>query len=149
MRKQIETFPRPPLIFNAEVPNKDLEFCFREIDFAFKVKNHLFLFECKATSNPIGEEGKIISWITYFQLAFENLTSKSQILQYNIENKFIEHDIFKDVDLHTLIIIKTEGIFSEFSELTDREYVQMLKDLRNAINEGNFENYMEERTQSI
>ena len=67
------------------------------------------------------------------------------MLQYNIENKFIGHDFFKDVKEFVLNIIKTEGIFSPFGEMTIKQYVNYLRDLRESIDNESFEEFMNDR----
>ena len=57
MKEEIETFPGESLEIKAEFPEGDKSY-YHEIDLVFRVKDNLYLFECKGTRARIGEEGR-------------------------------------------------------------------------------------------
>ncbi len=148
MIKQIESFPRPPLKLEVKFPEEDHSY-YHEIDFAFRIQNKLFLFECKGTKAPIGEEGKYIKWVVHFLDNFELLKRKTRILHHNIKNGNIKHPFLDDIEEEVLNIIKTEGIYSYWCELTTHEYVYYLRNLRESIDNNTFNEFLNEKTQYI
>ena len=50
---------------------------------------------------------------------------------------------------HTIQVIKTEGIYSQWGELTVQEYENDLKNLREHLNKGTIDAYLKERTRFV
>lgn len=148
MREEIESFPGESVEIEAEFPNNDKSY-YHEIDLVFKIKENLFLFECKGTRARIGEEGRYFSWSLNFIEQINHLGHKSEILYKNIRSKFITHPYLEGIEYHTIQVIKTEGIYSQWGELTIQEYVQDLKNLRENLGKGTIDAYLKERTRFI
>lgn len=78
-----------------------------------------------------------------------HLGYKSEILYQNIRSKFITHPFFEGIKYHTVQVIKTEGIYSQWGELTIREYEQDLKNLREHLSKGTIDDYLKARTRFV
>ena len=142
MREQIKEFPKKPIEIEVEFHANDQSY-YREIDLAFRIQDHLFLFECKGTSAPIGEEGKFFSWGFHFEKNMDSLSEKASILYYNIKNGIIEHPFLKGVEITILEIIKTEGLLANYGVMFPIEFEQSLKTLREEIDKNNYDEYFE------
>lgn len=142
MKEQIKSFPREPIELQAEFPAKNKKSYYREIDLAIRIKDHLFLFECKGTSAPIGEQGKIYYWGSYFEDNMKLLGKKSDILYHNIKNNIIDHPFLNGVEKIVLQIIKTEGLLAHYSIMFPHEYINYLKILRENIDNNSIEDYL-------
>ena len=148
MRQEIESFPGESVEIEAQFPNEDKSY-YHEIDLAFRIKENLFLFECKGTRARIGEEGRYLSLSLKFLEQIKHLGYKSEVLYRNIRNKFIVHPLLDGIEYHTIQVIKTEGIYSQWGELTVQEYEQDLKNLRENLDKGTIDAYLKERTRFI
>ena len=143
MKEQIKSFPREPIELQAEFPAKNKNSYYREIDLAFRIRNHLFLYECKGTSAPIGEQGRLYDWGSYFEENMARLENKSAILYHNIKNKIIDHPFLNRVEINVLQIIKTEGLLAHYAVLLPHEFLNQLKKLREHIDDNTIEEYLE------
>ncbi len=148
MREEIRSFPGESVEIEAEFPVKDKSY-YHEIDLAFRIKENLYLFECKGTRARIGEEGRYISWALNFLEQINHLGYKSEILHRNIRRKYITHLYLEGIKYHTIQVIKTEGIYSQWGELTVQEYENDLKNLREHLDKGTVDAYLKERTRFI
>lgn len=143
MKEQIKSFPREPIELKAEFPIENKKSYFREIDLAIRIKNHLLIFECKGTSAPIGEAGKLYYWGSYFEEQMHLLANKSDIIYYNIKNNIINHPFLNGVEIIVFQLIKTEGLLAHYAVMFPHEFINHLKNLREHIEKKTIEEYLE------
>ena len=149
MKEQIKFFPREPIELQAEFPEKNKKSYFREIDLAIRIQDHLFIFECKGTSAPIGEQGNLYDWGSYFEERMTILEKKSAILYHNIKSKIIDHPFLNGVEIIVLQIIKTEGLLAKYAVMFPHEFIRYLKKLKENIDNSTIDEYLEESFQNI
>lgn len=143
MKEQVKDFPKEPIEIKVQFFEDDPSY-FREIDFAFNVQDCLFIFECKGTSAPIGEEGRIYSWGSHFERNRNILSEKSDIISFNLQNGTITHPFFEKAKKTVLEVIKTEGLLGKYGVMFPHEFEQYLKDLKQAVDNNNFKEFFEE-----
>ena len=132
MIEQTKTFPKPRCELEAEFPGDFNTSYFEEIDLALRVKDYLFLFECKGTSVPISEHENFITWSFYFNENMNHLLSKADLLFYNLENGDISHPLLKKLEKSKCVpvVFQTEGIIMRHMNLSIDKYAILLKELK-------------------
>ncbi len=146
MRRQISSFPKEPLEIPVVFFNKEDMSYFHEIDFAIKIDNYLFPFECKGTMAPIGELPRYVTWMDKTEFDFERLQYKVDIINYNLKNTTINHPFLVDIKKVLSGQIKTEGILSIYGDFTPKNYENLLLQLRENLNNDSFDSFFNEIT---
>ena len=130
MKEQVKDWPKEILEFNLPFPEEYAKFYYQEIDLVIRIQDTLFIFECKGTSAPVGEEPKFLRWVNNFTENFESLKRKCKILSYLIKKDLIENSYLKGLKHYIPFQIQTEGIFLKNQALTLDEYLELLDDLK-------------------
>ena len=149
MIQQTKNFPQSRLELEAEFSPEFNNYYFQEIDFAIKIDNYLFLFECKGTLAPFSEEGKYIKWVDNFYNNFDLLMQKGELLMKNIEKGIINHSFFQGVANFIPIIIQTEGLIAHYCTMTTLGYLAFLDEASKAIGSKKFNEFIESKLKSI
>ena len=89
--------------------------------------------------------------ITFFLIIlFRFIILRSYSKSFNLTLFFfIAHPFLEGIEYHTIQVIKTEGIYSQWGELTVQEYEQDLKNLRTNLDKGTIDAYLKKRTKFI
>ncbi len=143
MKKQISDFPKKALEF--KVPFFKNKSSYFEIDVAFKVKEVLFIIECKSTMIPFSSEWNIFKWNYFMNDDMKVLQNKTDLLQECLEKKLIKHHYILNVKKVIPLILKTEGIVSNQSIFSPEIYKDWLVKMREAIVSGDIDNFLKER----
>ncbi len=144
MKSQTKDFPKESLEIEVEFPEKIKDFYSQEIDLALRIDKYLILFECKATSAPIGEQGDFIVWINNFHKNMRKLVRKADIINDNLMNSENIHPFLEKVKEIRVIQVQTEGIFYKYDVMNAQGYIRYLEDLRKHANKNEIDVFFHE-----
>ena len=115
MKEQTKSFPAEPI--EIEIPFEVIEdySTFFEFDLAIRVKDYLFVIECKGTSVAKGEIIKIFKWLNYLKEDYNLFRNKCGFLKLMIKKGVISDSFLDGVQSIIPCFLKTEGIFTTFT----------------------------------
>ena len=104
-------------------------------------------YNCTKTTN--GEVSlNVVHWIDSIYRNDKLLEEKLCLISHNISKKIITHEFFEGVEDFAFEQVKTEGIIGKIKGLRLMSgYKKLLKDLANALEQNNFEAFMNQRFQ--
>ena len=142
MKDQISSFPKPPLELKIPFPEKYNRFYFQEFDLVIRVKNYIFVIECKGTCIPKGEWPKIFLW--FEKLRQENLLlhRKINLLYELLQSRATQHPFLDGVEKVVQCHLKTEGILDKFITFSMGKFKEYLKILKNHLDEDKFDQFI-------
>ncbi|KKN55081.1 hypothetical protein LCGC14_0586020 [marine sediment metagenome] len=143
MKKQIRDFPKIAVKEKESTFPEGFNGFYREIDLVFCVERYLFMFECKGTRVPKGEQEEYINWIDNFFVNIQGLANKGELLFYNLKNELVSISGLEDVELFIPFQIQTEGIMSSTGCITIEGYLKLLEDIRIHVDNGTFNDFIE------
>ncbi len=143
MKKQISDFPKSAVEEKVSTFPEGVGGYYREVDLVFRVEKYLFMFECKGTRVPKGEQEEFINWMDNFFENIQGLIKKGELLFFNLRNKFITITGLEGVELFIPFQIQTEGITSTTGCMFIEGYLKFLEDIQIHVNNGTFNDFME------
>ena len=145
MRAQVKDFRDKTLKFTFPFPDSFKNSPFKEIDLLVKIKDLLFVFECKGTAYYKGTFPIFAKMYEYLKRDMRVNNERGDLLMEGLISGDIEHPYFeKKITIRLGSVIKTEGIITETGVLTIEGFTNYFRELREAIDTNSLEKFKEE-----
>lgn len=129
MKEQTKDFPEI-IEEEAKFPAES-DSTFEEIDLAIKIKDYIFLFECKAKRSLRGTQDIFLERIEEINTNLKSLNWKGMLIKNNSKNNYFKESFLRDINHFEGFQIQTGSILSEYKVLPPEGFVYLLQQLRN------------------
>ncbi|MBN1802040.1 MAG: hypothetical protein JW891_11065 [Candidatus Lokiarchaeota archaeon] len=145
MKSTISDCPKTPIELQITFPEALNSWYFIETDITFRVKDYLFIVECKSTSVPRSKVPNVAWWMKNFVNILKKTQLKGELILLGLKNEEIDHAYLSGIKGCIPIMVNTEGLTGYSGLMNSLNYILYLGMLKSHVEKGEFDKFLKER----